>query len=111
MARTKISFGQKLLTRGVVRGRTYKVGGREFERHWPRSNRVTCDLQHATLWLFSGVSPGIKKILYFFSLFFGFFKNHITIGFLEPLVMSPLITAGVPLSIQNPALKGGFDRQ
>jgi len=86
MARTKILFGHKQLADGVVRGRRHEAGRQGFEHRWSRStrfwvkNRLTCDLRRATIWLSSGISPGIKKIPYFFNEFFGFPRYHITVG-------------------------------
>ena len=55
------------------------AGGREA-RVFRVKNRLTYDLRRATVWLSNGTSPGIKKIPYFFNEFFGFPKNHITVG-------------------------------
>ena len=44
-------------------------------------NRVTCDLRCLIVWLSNGASPEIKnKFPYFLSCFFGFPKNHISVG-------------------------------
>jgi hypothetical protein len=50
-----------------VRGSS--AGDREA-RIFRAKNRVTSDLQRATVWLSSRAPPRIKKILYFFILFF-----------------------------------------
>jgi len=54
-------------------------GGREA-RVFRVKNRLTCNLRRAIVWLSNGASPGIKKNSYFFNDFFGFSRNHITVG-------------------------------
>ena len=84
-----------------------------FEHWWPWSvrfcakNRVTCDRVAAR-----GTSTGIKKIPIFSVYFLAF---HITASFTSVLVYKnrqwcqPPITAGMPLSVQNPVVKGVFE--
>jgi hypothetical protein len=57
-------------TKQEVRGSS--AGAREV-RFFRAKNCVTCALRHATVWLSSGPSPGIKKtISYFLNAFFNF---------------------------------------
>ena len=60
------------------------AGGREA-RVFRAKNRLTCDLRRATMWLSSGTSLGIKKILIFSMNFLAFLETtslsvHITVG-------------------------------
>ena len=65
-------------TKQEVRG--LSVGGREA-CDFRMKNRVTCDLRCLIVWLSNGASPEIKnKFPYFLSCFFGFPKNHISVG-------------------------------
>jgi hypothetical protein len=41
MGRTKISYGHKQLTGGVIRSRRCEAGGQEFENRWLQSVRFS----------------------------------------------------------------------
>jgi hypothetical protein len=105
MARTDISFGHKRLTDvAVVREQTREAGdlgssasGREA-RVFRMKNRVTCALRRATCGCLVGSLPVLKKSL-FFSPFFRFSRNHISVDILEPVVLCTPITAGLVVSV------------